>query len=245
MIKIDKLSKNFGKNNVLKGVSFEVEEGDVIAIIGTSGSGKSTMLRCLIDLEQANGGTIEIDGKKLIQNGVYASTKEKKQITSNMGMVFQNFNLFPHLTVRANLKMPFLMSKKGSESQADELAKKLLAKVGLEDKIDSYPSKLSGGQQQRVAIARALMLNPKVMLFDEPTSALDPQLTYDVLNVMKQIAAEKVTMLVVTHEMSFARDVATKVVFMSDGIVEEIGSPEDIFKNPKSPKLKTFLSIEK
>ncbi len=240
-IHIEGLKKNFGKLEVLKGIDFSVEKGDVIAVIGSSGSGKSTLLRCLIGLETVDGGSFTIDDIKVIENGKYAHMHTLKEITGKMGMVFQNFNLFPHMSVRKNLTMPYLLKTKDYQAGADKLAAEILNKVGVLDKIDEMPKNLSGGQQQRVAIARAMMLNPEIMLFDEPTSALDPQLTGEVLSVMKQLASEHMTMLVVTHEMSFARNVATKVVYMSDGRIVEEGSPEEIFTAPKHEKTREFL----
>lgn len=243
MITVDGLKKSYGSLQVLKNISFTVEKGDVVAIIGSSGSGKSTLLRCLIDLEAIDQGTVGIEDGFLIQDGVYPPAEKMKQVTSKMGMVFQNFNLFPHKTVGENLIMPTVLVKKSSREQARENCMRLLKKVGLEDKMDTYPKYLSGGQQQRVAIARALMQNPDILLFDEPTSALDPQLTGEVLGVMRDLAAEHMTMLVVTHEMSFARDVANKVLFMQDGEIVEAGSPEQIFSNPQKEKTREFLSL--
>ena len=241
LIEINGLKKSFGKLEVLKDVSFGVEKGEVIAVIGSSGSGKSTMLRCLIDLETVNGGDIVIDGKALVADGKYPSKKEIKEITSKMGMVFQQFNLFPHLTVRKNLEMPLQLATKIEKAELEKRCEEMLSKVGLLDKIDAYPSQLSGGQKQRVAIARALMLEPEILLFDEPTSALDPELTGEVLAVMKQLADENRTMIVVTHEMGFAREVAEKVIFMDDGKILESGTPDEIFNHPKYPRTAEFL----
>lgn len=223
---IQNLQKSFDKLEVLKNVSFTVEKGDVIALIGSSGSGKSTLLRCLIGLESMDGGSVMLDGQPLN--------------TTRMGMVFQSFNLFPHMTVRQNVTEPYKMTTPGA-TDAKEKCDALLAKVGLSDKSEVYPSKLSGGQQQRVAIARALMKSPEIMLFDEPTSALDPLLTVEVLSILKKLAAEKMTMLVVTHEMSFAQSVATKVLFMKDGEIAEAGTPVQIFENPQNPDTRAFL----
>ena len=225
IINVFNLNKSFDTNHVLKGVSFQVNRGDVVAVIGSSGSGKSTLLRCLIDLEKADSGTITMEGKDLMKDGVYASQNEIRSIIMKMGMVFQHFNLFPHLTVRQNL----------------ELAPKVVKKEKGEA-MDAMPSTLSGGEKQRVAIARALMMNPDILLFDEPTSALDPELTGEVLNVMQQLAEAHMTMIVVTHEMSFAREVANKILFMNDGIILEEGTPEDIFEHPKNDRTKEFLS---
>lgn len=241
LIQVKGLKKSFQDTDVLTNVSFSVNKGDVIAVIGPSGAGKSTMLRCLINLEQVDGGTIMVEGESLVSNGEYSDHVKVKNITSKMGMVFQSFNLFPHLSVRKNLTMPFTQVKGASKEEADRLAESLIGKVGLSGKIDNMPSTLSGGQKQRVAIARALMLNPDIMLFDEPTSALDPQLTSEVLNVMKQLAADHMTMLVVTHEMSFARDVANKILFMCDGEIAEEGTPEEVFQHPKDRRTAEFF----
>ncbi len=241
LIEVTSLKKNFGSLQVLREISFSVERGDVVAIIGTSGSGKSTLLRSMIDLESVDGGSIQMDGEYLVRDGRYAGREEKKRIMAKMGMVFQNYNLFPHLTVRDNLLMPYTVTGKGSRSQGLELARQLLGKVGLLDKIDEMPGNLSGGQKQRVAIARALMLSPEILFFDEPTSALDPQLTQEVLGVMRQLAQEKMTMLVVTHEMGFARGVANRVMFMKDGRIAESGTPEEIFDHPKEEATRDFL----
>ncbi|MEM1483998.1 amino acid ABC transporter ATP-binding protein [Oscillospiraceae bacterium PP1C4] len=241
LIQVNNLKKGFGDLHVLTDISFTVNKGDVIAMIGPSGAGKSTLLRCLIDLEKIDGGSVVVEGDSFVKDGVYAAPDQIKQITSKMGMVFQSFNLFPHLSVRGNLTMPLMKVKGASKEQADALAKSLLAKVGLSEKIDAMPSTLSGGQKQRVAIARALMLNPDIMLFDEPTSALDPQLTAEVLGVMRQLAADHMTMLVVTHEMSFAREVANKILFMCDGEIAECGTPDEVFNNPKDRRTAEFL----
>ena len=243
LIEINGLKKSFGNLEVLKNVSFQVEKGDVVAVLGASGSGKSTLLRSLINLEQIDGGSVCIDSEYLIKDGKYAPSAKIRKITSEMGMVFQNFNLFPHLTVRQNLEMPAKFAKILSDSEITQKADALLKKVGLSDKADVKPSKLSGGQQQRVAIARALMLNPTIMLFDEPTSALDPQLTGEVLSTMRQLAEEHMTMIVVTHEMGFARDVANKIIFMSDGEIVETAPPYEFFANPKHKKAREFLSM--
>lgn len=241
ILSVKNLKKSFGDTEVLKDVSFSVEKGDTVAVIGPSGAGKSTMLRCLINLEQASGGEILIDGQPLLQNGVYADSKTARQVCSKMGMVFQGFNLFPHLSVLHNLTSPPVNAKRLSKEEAAQKAVELLAKVGLSGKESAYPSELSGGQQQRVAIARALMMNPELLLFDEPTSALDPQLTGEVLAVMKELAAEHMTMVVVTHEMGFAREAANKVLFMGDHIIIEEGSPADIFEHPKDPRISKFV----
>lgn len=242
IIQVENLEKSFGDLNVLKDVSFTVNKGDVIAVIGSSGSGKSTMLRCLIDLEKVSGGSVLIDGEYLVQDGVYAPPKTVKQLTSRMGLVFQSFNLFPHLTVKNNLMLAPKLVQKRSVQEISEKCEYYLAKVGLFDKADVLPANLSGGQKQRVAIARALMLNPEILLFDEPTSALDPELTGEVLATIKQLADDKMTMVVVTHEMGFAREVANKVLFMHDGEILESGTPEQIFVTPEFDRTREFLN---
>lgn len=237
------IHKSFGKNEVLKGIDLEVSEGEVIAVIGPSGCGKSTLLRCLNKLETVDKGTVVIDGEMLCKDGKYPDKEEVRRIACKMGMVFQQFNLFPHMTVLENLiEAPVNVQKRDKATVIKE-AEVLLAKVGLSDKRDAYPLKLSGGQQQRVAIARALAMKPAIMLFDEPTSALDPELTSEVLKTIKELADEKMTMLVVTHEMGFAREVATKIVFMADGCVQVQGTPEEVFENKTNERLKSFLSI--
>ncbi len=241
MIKVNNLHKKFDDVEVLKGIDFEVNKGDVIAVIGSSGSGKSTLLRCLIDLETADTGDIAIEGQYLMKDGTYAQPGEVRKIIGKMGMVFQHFNLFPHLSVRDNLELAPKLVKKSRDPQLLERVEKQLKEVGLSEKINCMPATLSGGEKQRVAIARALMMDPDILLFDEPTSALDPELTGEVLNVIQKLANNKMTMMVVTHEMTFARRVANKVLFMSDGIVLEEGSPEIIFENPKYDRTKEFL----
>lgn len=246
MIEVQQLKKSFGNLEVLKGVNFTVEPGEVVAIIGPSGSGKSTMLRSLIHLEEVNSGSILFQGQALVKNGKYANTNTIKKITSRMGMVFQHFNLFPHLTVQQNLELAPKAVKKESVADIRKRSEVILNKVGLLDKANVLPANLSGGQKQRVAIARALMLNPDILLFDEPTSALDPELTGEVLRVMQQLAQEKITMVVVTHEMNFARDVADRVIFMDKGEIAESGTPAQIFENPQLDRTKAFLSrVEK
>jgi ABC-type polar amino acid transport system, ATPase component len=242
LIDVSKMKKKFGSLEVLKEISFQVEKGDVIAVIGSSGSGKSTMLRCLIDLETMNGGSVMVKNEYLIQNGVYAKSADVKKITSQMGMVFQHFNLFPHLTVKENLCLAPRSILKEEKSKIEAHCKELLEKIGLSDKAMEYPSRLSGGQKQRVAIARALMARPEIMLFDEPTSALDPELTGEVLDVIKKLAKENMTMIIVTHEMSFARDAANKVMFMDGGKILEENTPEIIFKNPTCQRTREFLN---
>ncbi len=242
IIEVSHLKKSFGSLNVLKDVSFTVEKGDVIAILGSSGSGKSTLLRCLIDLEKIDDGTITVDGETFVKNGVYMPHKIVKDATMKMGMVFQHFNLFPHMTVIKNLEKPAKIIKKMNRNTIREKSQMLLNKVGLLDKADTYPDQLSGGQKQRVAIVRALMMNPEIMLFDEPTSSLDPEITKEVLHTMKQLAEENMTMLIVTHEIGFAKEVASKILFMSNGEILESGTPDEIFNNPKSERTKLFLN---
>ena len=242
IIEVSHLKKSFGSLNVLKDVSFTVEKGDVIAILGSSGSGKSTLLRCLIDLEQIDDGTITVDGDTFVKNGVYMPNKVVKDVTMKMGMVFQHFNLFPHMTVMKNLEKPAKIVKKLDSKTIQKKSKILLNKVGLLDKADVYPDQLSGGQKQRVAIVRALMMNPEIILFDEPTSSLDPEITKEVLHTMKQLAEEKMTMLIVTHEIGFAKEVASKILFMSNGEILESGTPDEIFNNPKHERTKLFLN---
>ena len=246
MIRTEHVSKKFGHLEVLKDVNLTVENGEVICIIGPSGAGKSTFLRSLNQLEMITGGKIFIEDELFLHREhdrtVESIDKEKhKALMLEMGMVFQHFNLFPHKTVLENLMLAPMTVKGMSQEEIEPLARKLLEEVGLSDKSDEYPSKLSGGQKQRVAIARALAMQPKIMLFDEPTSALDPELVGEVLNVMKKLAEEGMTMLCVTHEMGFAREVADKVVFMADGIIMEEGKPEELFNNPQNARTKQFL----
>lgn len=241
MIEIRDIRKAFGNLEVLKGVSLNVGQGDVVAVIGSSGSGKSTMLRCLIDLEKVDSGTILIQGDTLVKDGVYAKSQEIQKVILKMGMVFQHFNLFPHLTVRQNLELAPKIVKKQKTEEIAKNAEKYLAKVGLTEKADSLPASLSGGQKQRVAIARALMMNPDILLFDEPTSALDPELTGEVLQTIRQLAEDHMTMVVVTHEMGFAKDVANHVVFMDNGVVLEEGDPKELFEHPQNQRTKEFL----
>ena len=234
IIKIENLVKRFGKLEVLKGINLLVKKGETIVIIGPSGGGKSTLLRCINKLEEYQGGKIYLDGVDIDKYDV-------NQLRTRIGMVFQQFNLFPHMNVLENLILAPTKVKKMPREQAIEKAKALLSRVGLLDKIEAYPEQLSGGQKQRVAIARALMMDPEIMLFDEPTSALDPELVGEVLDVMKDLARSGMTMLVVTHEMGFARDVADRIVFISQGVVEEEGPPEEILRNPKKPRTREFL----
>jgi polar amino acid transport system ATP-binding protein len=242
VIRVAGLNKSFDDNQVLRDISFEVDRGDVVAIIGSSGSGKSTLLRCLIDLEQADGGTIEIEGQPLMQGGVQAHPAAVRRIIAKMGMVFQHFNLFPHLSVRKNLLLAPRLARGVSKAEMEAHCEALLDKVGLRQRIDAMPSTLSGGEKQRVAIARALMMNPDILLFDEPTSALDPELTGEVLRVMADLARENMTMIVVTHEMGFARSAANKVLFMDGGVILEAGSPEEIFAHPRHQRTRDFLA---
>ena len=237
MITIRDLKKSFGKNEVLKGIDLEIEKGDVICIIGPSGSGKSTLLRCLNLLEVPSGGQIIFEGDDLTDKKTNLNLHRQK-----MGMVFQQFNLFPHMTVLENLTCAPVMLKKISKEKAEEKALSLLSRVGLGDKASAYPDKLSGGQKQRVAIVRALCMEPDVMLFDEPTSALDPEMVGEVLDVMKELAKEGMTMAVVTHEMGFAREVSNRVLFLDGGKIVEEGAPAEIFGSPKSDRLKSFLA---
>ena len=237
LIKVDNLCKSFGDTAVLKGINAEIDKGDVMVVIGASGSGKSTFLRCLNLLEEPTSGSIFFEGVDITDASVNINIHRQK-----MGMVFQQFNLFPHMTVLRNLTLGPIKLLKQSKEEAEANAMKLLERVGLADRADAYPSQLSGGQKQRIAIVRALAMNPDVMLFDEPTSALDPEMVGEVLEVMKQLAKDGMTMVVVTHEMGFAREVGTNIVFVDDGVIVEQGAPSEFFDNPKSPRLKEFLS---
>ena len=239
----ENLKKNFGKTEVLKGISFSLEKGQVLAIIGSSGSGKTTLLRCLNFLELPDEGSITVGGKVLF-NGADQATLSDEAIRLNrlhFGLVFQNFNLFPQYNTLENVMLAPNLLKKASPQENEEKARKLLEQVGLSDKLGNYPHQLSGGQQQRVAIARALALQPEVLCFDEPTSALDPELTGEVLRVIRGLKDQDTTMIVVTHEMEFARSVADVVIYMADGVIEEMGSPEQVFGDPQSEKTKAFL----
>ena len=243
-IEAKSICKKFDDLEVLKSIDMTVDEGEVVAIIGPSGGGKSTFLRCLNKLETINGGTIIIDGETLVstdENGNVHYADNSSRIACRMGMVFQQFNLFPHMTVLENLMEAPVHVQKRNPAEVQKEAEALLEKVGLLEKRDQYPLRLSGGQQQRVAIARALCMKPDIMLFDEPTSSLDPELTGEVLKTMRNLAEDHMTMVVVTHEMGFAREVATKVLFMADGYIQEQGTPEEIFGNPKNERLKSFL----
>ena len=237
LIKVEDLCKSFDDMEVLKGVNAEIDKGDVMVVIGASGSGKSTFLRCLNLIEEPTGGSIYFEGVDITDKSVDINIHRQK-----MGMVFQQFNLFPHMTVLKNMTIGPMRLLKQSKAEAEKNAMALLERVGLADRAGAYPSQLSGGQKQRIAIVRALAMNPDVMLFDEPTSALDPEMVGEVLEVMKQLAKEGMTMVVVTHEMGFAREVGTKIVFVDEGVIVEQGSPEEFFDNPKSPRLKDFLS---
>ena len=237
MINVNNLHKSFGEHEILKGINNHVQEKEVVVVIGPSGSGKSTFLRCLNGLEEATSGEIEIAGIKLTH-----SRKNIHKLRQHVGMVFQQFNLFKHLTILENITIGPRKVKKMSVADSNKVARALLAKVGLTGKEDSYPDQLSGGQQQRVAIARALAMEPAVMLFDEPTSALDPEMVGEVLQVMKSLAVEGMTMVVVTHEMGFAREVGHRVIFMDDGYIVEEGKPRDIFSNPQAQRTKDFLA---
>ncbi len=237
MITVNNLCKSFGKLEILKNVSCKVKKGEVVAVIGPSGSGKSTFLRCINLLEKPTGGDILINGIKINEKGV-----DINKVRQSMGMVFQNFNLFPHLSVIENITIGPTKVKKVSKEDAIIQTEELLNRVGLLNKKDAYPSQLSGGQKQRIAIARALAMKPDIMLFDEPTSALDPEMVKEVLNVIKGLVDEGMTMIIVTHEMGFAREIADRIFFMDDGIIVEEASPKDLFENPKSERTKAFLS---
>ncbi len=237
LLKIEHLVKTFGSNEVLKDIDFSVEKGDVISIIGSSGSGKSTLLRCINMLEDATGGSIIYEGKNVLRGEINEDAYRTK-----VGMVFQSFNLFNNYNVLQNCVIGQVKVLRRSKEEAERIAHEYLSKVGMDEYINAKPRQLSGGQKQRVAIARALAMSPEILLFDEPTSALDPEMVGEVLDVMKKLAKSGMTMLVVTHEMSFARDVSNRVLFMADGRIEEDGSPEEIFNSPKSPRTKDFLS---
>ena len=242
ILEIRALQKSFGDNNVLKDISLDVEPGNVVSIIGPSGSGKSTLLRCATFLETADGGDILYDGQYAVKDGVYASKADLTRFRTRYGLVFQNFNLFPHYSVLKNVsEAPILHGQ--SKEEAQEYAVSLLKKMGLEGKENAYPFQLSGGQQQRVAIARALAMKPEILFFDEPTSALDPELTGEVLKVIRQLAEEKMTMVVVTHEMPFAKAVSNRVIFMDGGVIVEQGDPISVFDHPKEERTKQFLSV--
>lgn len=237
MIKVKNLHKQFGDLQVLNGIDEHIEKGEVVVVIGPSGSGKSTFLRCLNLLEESTAGEIYVDDELIT-----APKIDVNRVRQKMGMVFQHFNLFPHLTIMGNITLAPVLLKKMTKEEAEKRGKELLARVGLSEKANAYPAQLSGGQKQRVAIARALAMDPEIMLFDEPTSALDPEMVGEVLEVMKDLAKSGMTMVIVTHEMGFAREVASRVLFMDQGIVMEEGTPEEIFSNPKNERTKLFLS---
>ena len=257
ILSVDGIYKKFNKTEVLKGVSFDMEEGQVISIIGSSGSGKTTLLRCIGFLETADKGVIKVNDRVIFdaKNPIFKNNNAKRSLQSNFGFVFQSFNLFPQYNVMENVTLaPKLLAKERPDfkenkakiyKEIENTAYKLLEASGLEDKIKNYPCELSGGQQQRVAIARALALNPKIMLFDEPTSALDPELTNEVLKIIKSLADTNMTMIIVTHEMAFAKNVSDKVIFMDNGVIAEQGAPDEIFGNPQTQRLKDFLSNAK
>jgi len=243
LLEANNIKKNFGKTEVLKGISFSLEQGEVLAIIGSSGSGKTTLLRCLNFLEMPDEGTITV-GSKVLFDGADQTTLSDEAIRQNrlhFGLVFQDFNLFPQYNALENVTLAPKLLKKGTAAEIDQLGRKLLDQVGLSEKMENYPYQLSGGQKQRVAIARALALQPEVLCFDEPTSALDPELTSEVLRVIRGLKDRDTTMIVVTHEMEFARNVADKVIYMADGVIEEMGTPAAVFENPQSEKTKAFL----
>ncbi|MDE7389942.1 MAG: amino acid ABC transporter ATP-binding protein [Lachnospiraceae bacterium] len=247
MLEANNIKKSFGDNEVLKDISLQVEKGSVLAIIGPSGSGKSTLLRCITQLETVDSGEITICGDTLVSNdkngrAVYASKKERANISRHLGLVFQNFNLFPHFSVLRNITEAQRKVLGRSKAESEKNAMALLKKMGLENKADAYPYQLSGGQQQRVSIARALALDPEILLFDEPTSALDPELTGEILKVMRSLASEKMTMIVVTHEMLFAKNVADRVIFMDNGYIIENGTPDEVFNKSDNERTKSFLS---
>ena len=242
LLEVKNIKKSFGKTEVLKDISFSLEKGEVLAIIGSSGSGKTTLLRCINFLETHDSGDIIVNGK-LLSDGREGNLKEKelRENRLHFGLVFQQFNLFPQYSVLKNITLAPSLLKKDTPENIENTAKALIEKVGLKEKIDFYPCQLSGGQQQRVAIARALALKPEILCFDEPTSALDPELTGEVLKVIRELKGTDNTMIIVTHEMNFAKNVADKIIFMADGIIEEMGTPDEIFGNPKSEKLKAFI----
>ena len=236
-ISVKNLNKCFGELEVLKDMSVEVHEGEVVCLIGPSGSGKSTFLRCLNRLEAANGGTITVDGQNITDKKININ-----KVRENIGMVFQQFNLFPNMTIRENIMLAPVKRGKMTKEEAAERADELLARISLLDKADAYPAQLSGGQKQRIAIIRALAMNPDVMLFDEPTSALDPEMVGEVLELMRELAAEGMTMVVVTHEMGFAKEVASRILFINEGVIQEDNEPKELFANPRSQRLRDFLS---
>ena len=235
MIVVKDLKKNYNGLDVLKGIDLTINKGDVVCLVGPSGCGKSTFLRCLTRLEESDGGTVMLDGKEITERDIDATRAQ-------MGMVFQHFNLFPHLTVKKNITLAPVRLGRMSQAAADKQAMELLERIGLADKADVYPNMLSGGQKQRIAIVRALAMNPEVLLFDEPTSALDPEMVGEVLELMKELARDGMTMVVVTHEMGFAREVANRVIFIDEGVIKVDKPPQEFFKDPDNPRLKAFLS---
>ena len=241
IIKVEHLKKSFGQLEVLKDISFSLHQGEVLGIIGPSGSGKSTLLRCICQLETVTGGTINISGRNLVENGIYTDKNTQRAIGLDIGLVFQNFNLFPHFSVLRNITEAQCIVLGKSKEESETVAMELLKKMGLEAKAGCYPCELSGGQQQRVSIARALALKPQVLFFDEPTSALDPELTGEILAVIRELAAEKMTMVIVTHEMSFARDTSDHLIFMDGGVIVEQGNPVELINNPKEERTIQFL----
>lgn len=241
IIRVDHLKKSFGDFQVLKDISFSLHQGEVLGIIGPSGSGKSTLLRCICQLETVTGGTINISGRNLVENGIYTDKNTQRAIGLDIGLVFQNFNLFPHFSVLRNITEAQRIVLGKSKEESETVAMELLKKMGLESKAGSYPCELSGGQQQRVSIARALALKPQVLFFDEPTSALDPELTGEILAVIRELASEKMTMVIVTHEMSFARDTSDHLIFMDGGVIVEQGNPVELINNPKEERTIQFL----
>lgn len=249
LLEVKGIKKRFGKSEILKGIDFDLEKGEVLSIIGSSGSGKTTLLRCINFLEFAEEGTITVNGETIYDGKVDKRIKEKDLRTKRLhfGLVFQDFNLFPQYSVLKNLTLAPSLLDMGTKEEMEQRARQLIDRVGLKDKIDFYPCQLSGGQKQRVAIARALMMNPDILCFDEPTSALDPELTGEVLKVIKSLKDEGSTMIVVTHEMEFAKNVSDKIIFMADGVVEECGTPQQVFEHPQSEKTRAFLanSLEK
>ncbi len=240
VIEVKQLEKSFGNNHVLRGVTDTIQKGEKVVIVGASGSGKSTYLRCLNLLEIPTGGEVWFEGERITDKKI-----DINRIRQKMGMVFQHFNLFPHLSILQNITLAPVKLKLQTKEQAEQRARELLQRIGLADKADTYPSMLSGGQKQRIAIVRTLAMNPDVILFDEPTSALDPEMVGEVLELMKELAKEGMTMVVVTHEMGFAREVATRVIFMDEGIIKEQNTPDEFFTNPQNPRLKEFLSNRK
>lgn len=241
VLSVENLKKSFGALEVLRGITFTLERGQVISVLGPSGSGKSTLLRCLTQLETIDSGAVTVCGDTLFSDGKYAEKAMLGKIALRVGLVFQNFNLFPHMSVTDNIITAPMRVKKMPKSEALELSAGLLAKIGLSDKADCYPYQLSGGQQQRVAIARALALEPEILFFDEPTSALDPELTGEVLRVIRSLADRHMTMIIVTHEMNFARGVSDRIIFMENGVIVEDGEPEQLFTNPKNARTREFL----